>query len=118
MVMYRLRKGPIADNMKRLGQTYKSISRYMTESADDNWLSNRTNTSRSTLVTYKEAEKLAWYFGVNVDDIADEVDGAEYRGHSHPADPQEIVIVPEISEEQWEKLGAVISKAIEEVLGS
>lgn len=117
MIKYRLLKAPINDNLKRLGQTYRNVSRYMTENKDDNWLANRTNSSRSTLVEYKQAEKLAWYFGVNVEDIADEVDGAEYRGNGQNAEePQEIIIAPQISEEQWERLDRTIYEAVSRAL--
>lgn len=108
---YKLLKKPITENMNRLGQTYKSVSRYMTEAADDNWLNNRTSSARATLVDYKDAEKLAWYLGVKVDDIADEVTEAEYK-HKEKAvsGPKEITVT--ITQDQWNNLLHTMTSAV------
>lgn len=106
---YRLLKDPINANLKRLGQTYKSVSRYMTECQDENWLSNRTNKSRSTLVEWPQVEKLAWFFDVDPDEIADEIDGAEYR-QRQPKQNNEITIT--ITQDQWNNLLHLMTSAV------
>lgn len=106
---YRLLKEPISANIKRLGQTYKSVSRYMTEGQDENWLSNRTNKSRSTLVEWRHVEKLAWFFGVDPDEIADEVDTAEYR-QKQPKQTNELTIT--ITQDQWNNLLHLMTSAV------
>ena len=106
---YRLLKDPIAANMERLGQTYRSVSKYMTENQDDNWLANRTNRSRSTLVEWRHVEKLAWFLGVDPDEIADEVDTAEYR-EKKPEQTNELTIT--ITQEQWNNLLHLVTSAV------
>ena len=106
---YRLLKEPISEHINRLGQSYKSVSRYMTENYDDNWLNNRTSKARSQLVEYKEAQKLAWFLGVEVDEIADEVDTAEYR-QKQPKQTNELTIT--ITQDQWNNLLHLMTSAV------
>jgi len=106
---YRLLKDPITRHIKRLGQTNKSVSRYMTEGQDENWLSNRTNKSRSTLVEWPQVEKLAWFFDVDPDEIADEVDAAEYK-QKQPKQTNELTIT--ITQDQWNNLLHLVTSAV------
>ena len=106
---YRLLKEPISEHINRLGQSYKSVSRYMTENHDDNWLNNRTSKARSQLVEYKEAQKLSWFLGVEVDEIADEVDTAEYR-QKQPKQTNELTIT--ITQDQWNNLLHLMTSAV------
>lgn len=106
---YRLLKDPINAQLKRLGQTYRSVSKYMTENQDDNWLANRTNKSRSTLVEWEHVKKLAWLLGVNPEEIADEVDATEYR-RSRTGQGKEIIIT--ITQDQWNNLLHLMTSAV------
>lgn len=106
---YRLLKEPISEHINRLGQSYKSVSRYMTENNDDNWLNNRTSKAMSQLVEYKEAQKLSWFLGVEVDEIADEVDTAEYR-QKQPKQTNELTIT--ITQDQWNNLLHLMTSAV------
>lgn len=106
---YRLLKDPINAQLKRLGQTYRSVSKYMTENQDDNWLANRTNKSRGTLVEWEHVKKLAWLLGVNPEEIADEVDATEYR-RSRTGRGKEITIT--ITQDQWNNLLHLMTSAV------
>jgi len=106
---YRLLNEPISEQIKRLGQSYKSVSRYMTEGQDENWLANRTNKSRSTLVEWQHVEKLAWFLGVDPDEIADEVDTAEYK-QKQPKQTIELTIT--ITQDQWNNLLHSVTSAV------
>ena len=106
---YRLLKEPISEHIKRLGQSYKSVSRYMTENEDDNWLNNRTSTARTQLVEYKQAQKLAWFLGVEVDAIADEVDSASYKKGQVKAKKETTIT---ITQDQWNNLLHLMTSAV------
>lgn len=108
---YRLLKEPISKHIKRLGQSYKSVSRYMTENEDDNWLSNRTSKARTQLVEYKQAQKLAWFLGVEVDEIADEIDEASYKKGTTEAKTETPATIT-ITQDQWNNLLHLMTSAV------
>ena len=111
MKKYRLLKEPIAGEIQRLGQTYKSVSRYMTENQDENWLNNRTSTARTQLVEYNEAAKLAWFLGVEVDEIADEIDEASYNKGTTDAKTETPATIT-ITQDQWNNLLHLMTSAV------
>lgn len=111
MKKYRLLKEPITENIKRLGQTYKSVSRYMTENQDDNWLNNRISSARTQLVEYKQAQKLAWFLGVEVDEIADEIDEASYKKGTTEAKTEAPTTIT-ITQDQWNNLLHIMTSAV------
>jgi hypothetical protein len=106
---YRLLKEPISEQIKRLGQSYKSVSRYMTENQDENWLNNRTSTARTQLVEYKQAQKLDWLLGVEVDAIEDEVDDASYKKGKAKAKKETTIT---ITQDQWNNLLHLMTSAV------
>lgn len=111
MKKYRLLKEPISEHIKRLGQSYKSVSRYMTENQDDNWLNNRTSKARTQLVEYKQAQKLAWFLGVEVDEIADEIDEASYKKGATEAKTETPATIT-ITQDQWNNLLHIMTSAV------
>lgn len=111
MKKYRLLKEPITENIKRLGQTYKSVSRYMTENQDDNWINNRISSARTQLVEYKQAQKLAWFLGVEVDEIADEIDEASYKKGATEAKTETPATIT-ITQDQWNNLLHLMTSAV------